>query len=136
VHLLLSYPCINHKHSHLTLPISMLQTATPPHSNKLASFIQQAHFPVKVSFINVSIMIFDSFLSIPQYGAFLLSVDNCRLWCHWAASSKNKTHRLNKFTVFMNCFDEFTFYMNPHIFENSICVFNEFIYSVFISYNK
>ncbi len=69
----------NHKHSHLTLSISMIQTAP---SIKLASFIHQAHFPVKVSFINVSHMGFDSGLSIPQYGAFLLAVDNCWLWCH------------------------------------------------------
>jgi hypothetical protein len=49
---------------------------------------------------------------------------------------KDKFHCLDKFTVFMNSFDEFTFYMNPYISEHSICVFNEFIYSVFISFNK
>ncbi len=64
------------------LPISMLQTAPPPHAIKLSSFIHQAHFPVKVSFINVSHMGFDSGLSIPRYGAFLLAVDHCRLLCH------------------------------------------------------
>jgi len=45
-------------------------------------------------------------------------------------------HRLDEFIVFMNSFDEFTFYMNPYISENSIHVLNEFIYSVFISSNK
>ena len=48
--------------------------------------------------------------------------------CHW--------DRLDEFVVFMNSFDEFTFYMNPYISENSIRVFNEFIYSIFISFNK
>ncbi len=77
-----SLPPTSTKHSHSTLPISMLQTAPPCHSIKLASFINQAHFPVKVSFINVSHMGFDSGLSIPQYGAFLLAADKCLLWCH------------------------------------------------------
>jgi len=45
-------------------------------------------------------------------------------------------HRLDEFIVFMNSFDEFTFYMNPDISENSIRVFNEFIYAVFISSYK
>jgi hypothetical protein len=49
---------------------------------------------------------------------------------------KDKFHCLDEFTVFMNSLDEFTFYMNPYISENSICVFNEFIYSEFISFNK
>ena len=98
------------------------------------------------------------FFSIPQYGSFLISMVHHRLFgcrrvvggflqvssfrwihlfneftyfCRWAAF-----HRLDEFIVFMNCFDEFTFYMNPYISENSIRVFNEFIYSVFISFNK
>jgi hypothetical protein len=50
--------------------------------------------------------------------------------------SKDKFHLLDEFTVFMNSFDEFTFHMNPYISENSIRLFNEFIYSVFISFNK
>ena len=76
-----------------------------------------------------------------QYPNMVLS---CLLWATvgfgvvivLAASSKDKSHRLDEFTVSMKCFDDVTFYMNPHITENSIRVFNEFIYSVFISYNK
>jgi hypothetical protein len=52
----------------------------------------------------VSHMGFDSGLSIPQYGAFLL-VSSLLL----AASSKDKSHCLDEFTVSVNCFDEFIF---------------------------
>ena len=101
------------------------------------------------------------FFSIPQYGSFLISMVHHWLfgyrrvvggflqvssfrWIHlfneftyftafWCCPA---FHGLNEFIVFVDCFDEFTFYMNSYISENSMCVFNEFIYSVFISFNK
>jgi len=85
-HLLLSYtPNNNHKHSHSSLPISMLQTAhSPPHSIKLVSFIQQSHFSVKVSFINVSHMVFNGFFqgkigNISHRGDFFMFIPHRKL---------------------------------------------------------
>ena len=53
----------------------------PPHSIKLASFIQQVHFSAKVSFINVLHTVFNGFFQYPHMAPYLFSMVHCRLLC-------------------------------------------------------